>query len=1014
MGSTIAVLMLVPLLSCAAAYSTECLATTAATQPQLGGSIITAASVIDAVAYFAVNATRIERLEIGDVLNATSGAPPIADQHVAGSVTPGTADGIGAAARFTNIVALAGSRSGATPVLYAVDNAAVRRITVNPASRASVVSTIYSGGALDASAAYISVDSHRQTLLISQPVRHCVQALALSSGALQTVAGTCGISATLNSPTAVYALATGKVFVATASFLYEVRGGGELSAVAITQNTPPIRVIAAPAAAATKGDLVLSGGVCGLRFPTDSGLSSPVVKSCSWVPFAVVPLGLSRYVVVQQSAMKPIVLLTQCGPSGVTTPAGSSSPVAPSTAGGSTVAPPPATTSAAPSPTTVSGTANGGTTAVPAPAGDETSSAVVLLAFTVLGIICLVLIIVVTIVAIRAFSKAGRGESYRVGEEESEPTEEQRSNARDGDEANNVEMAQVSRVSSMSIKNTFKGANSAASLGISEMSKSEQVNTNLDTTRAAVLQVMANPAMAAPGNRLPALPLAPPSHASADHGNVNLSPESARDSGGDHGGTSLKHPPTPPALSISRIENASLSAPPREQTPLSASQLRAAATVHEHSTSLVSVHIAHPNHSNADSGGSGSISTVCTQLSVQKSGKQRRRRSSANDSTRSALVVARMEIASGAATPQEHALVDRHNSRCESVAAGLYQKGKLLGRGTSGVVYTAVLNDGSTVAVKVMNMVGTPESAKAMAADVEREVRMLSQLRHPSVIMYYGAVFDSDNMQVRLFMELVQGGSLAAMVKSLNARMREVLVRKFMRQIVEGLAFMHDRGFLHRDLKADNVLIDTSDGSVKLTDFGTAKAVGNASQTCRAAQTMIGTPLFMAPEVIAPAVSEEEMPQDEIGYGKKADIWSLGIMCAEILDRGRMPWPNFASPGHAFMYINSEKGIPTPPEGISAEAAAFVLRCCVRDPKARPTASVLLDDEFLVLHPDSGAPLTPQHRSAAVKDATIFRQATDDMMLSDGDDEGSPTVASPTAGSPTAASPSVGSPMTSS
>jgi serine/threonine protein kinase len=105
-------------------------------------------------------------------------------------------------------------------------------------------------------------------------------------------------------------------------------------------------------------------------------------------------------------------------------------------------------------------------------------------------------------------------------------------------------------------------------------------------------------------------------------------------------------------------------------------------------------------------------------------------------------------------------------------------------------------------------------------------------------------------------------------------------------------------------------------------------------------------------------MSENEVPEDEIGYGQKADVWSLGIMAAELLDKGRMPWPNFVSPGHAFMHISSPKGIPVPPEGISPAAAAFVLRCCQRDPKLRPTCGELLLDPWLTACADG-----PNHDS---------------------------------------------------
>jgi tRNA A-37 threonylcarbamoyl transferase component Bud32 len=287
----------------------------------------------------------------------------------------------------------------------------------------------------------------------------------------------------------------------------------------------------------------------------------------------------------------------------------------------------------------------------------------------------------------------------------------------------------------------------------------------------------------------------------------------------------------------------------------------------------------------------------------------------------------------------------KHNERCDAVKTGHYQKGVLMGRGANGSVFTVMLKDGSTIALKEISLVGSRDEIAQQTGDVEREMKMLSTLRHPNIVTYYGAMIDEPNLQVKLFMELITGGSVGGLVRGLDDRLNGELVQRFMIQIVDGLAFMHGRGIVHRDLKADNVLIDTNTGTVKLADFGTAKSLGNQAGASRAAQTMIGTPLFMAPEVLMPMMSEEELAEDETGYGMKADIWSLGIMVAEVLNKGLMPWPNFMSPGHAFMHINSDKGIPIPPEGIAAQARDFIEQCTRRDPKARPSAAEL------VLHP---------------------------------------------------------------
>jgi serine/threonine protein kinase len=308
--------------------------------------------------------------------------------------------------------------------------------------------------------------------------------------------------------------------------------------------------------------------------------------------------------------------------------------------------------------------------------------------------------------------------------------------------------------------------------------------------------------------------------------------------------------------------------------------------------------------------------------------------------------------------------IEKHNQRCAAVASGEYQKGKIMGRGANGTVFSVMLTDGSTIAMKEIGLGGSYDEIMGQTADVEREMKMLSTLRHPNIVMYYGAVVESELMQVKLFMELVTGGSLGSLVRNQQHRLSETPVKRFMMQIVEGLAFIHERGFVHRDLKAENVLIDPASGKVKLADFGTAKSVGNMT---KGAQTVIGTPLFMAPEVIAPVMTDadEDDVGDEVGYGKKADVWSLGIMAAELLNQGKLPWPHVVGAGHAFMHISSAQGIPILPEGISDEAAGFIRRCTQREPKDRPhVAELKLDPWLSEDFSQPGTTSSPHHGTA--------------------------------------------------
>jgi serine/threonine protein kinase len=280
-----------------------------------------------------------------------------------------------------------------------------------------------------------------------------------------------------------------------------------------------------------------------------------------------------------------------------------------------------------------------------------------------------------------------------------------------------------------------------------------------------------------------------------------------------------------------------------------------------------------------------------------------------------------------------------------------YQKGKLLGRGANGSVYAVLLRDGSTVAMKEINLIGAEEEIREQMVEAEKEMTLIQGIRHPCLVQYYAVVCDPHALSVRLFMELVTGGSLGALVRSLPEKLEEATVRIFTAQMLQGLVAMHARDIVHRDLKGDNILRDSNTGRVKIADFGTARLLGSTKRgRSRAARTMIGTPFFMAPEIFS-------MEDDDAnsGYGAKADVWSLGITVAELLNRGNPPWPNFPSPGHAFLYIGSPQGVPIMPEGLSAECQDFIRQCTMRDPATRPSAQDLVTHAWLVSPTDADA-----------------------------------------------------------
>jgi hypothetical protein len=290
--------------------------------------------------------------------------------------------------------------------------------------------------------------------------------------------------------------------------------------------------------------------------------------------------------------------------------------------------------------------------------------------------------------------------------------------------------------------------------------------------------------------------------------------------------------------------------------------------------------------------------------------------------------------------------------RCDLIAQGRYSKVKLVGRGAGGSVYRCLLENGATVAMKEVQLEVTStgpssqlgmsqsdkESLERQYAQVEAEVAILRHVQHRNIVQYYCCMRQSEDL-VLLFMEFVAGGSVGAMIRGMQDRLSETVAKNYVSQILTALARLHERGVVHRDLKCDNLLL-TLGGTVKLADFGTARNVGLGTMANKAAQSLVGTPYFIAPEII--------MADELQGYGPKADIWSLGITTSELLSRGELPWPNFQNPGMAFIHIAEANRLPDFPSHLSDLARDFCLQCCKRDPEDRPSAAQLMDHPWLL------------------------------------------------------------------
>eukprot|EP01105_Mastigella_eilhardi_P020271 TRINITY_DN4815_c0_g1_i1.p1 TRINITY_DN4815_c0_g1~~TRINITY_DN4815_c0_g1_i1.p1 ORF type:complete len:954 (-),score=341.97 TRINITY_DN4815_c0_g1_i1:62-2923(-) len=252
----------------------------------------------------------------------------------------------------------------------------------------------------------------------------------------------------------------------------------------------------------------------------------------------------------------------------------------------------------------------------------------------------------------------------------------------------------------------------------------------------------------------------------------------------------------------------------------------------------------------------------------------------------------------------------------------------VIAEGSFGTVYKGSFNPtGDTLAIKIIQL----EEGETFS-DLVIEIDVLSKCHCPNIVQYFGSWRRGDELFIA--MELCDGGSASDLYQDLKESFSEAMIAYITRETLKGLDYLHNMGIIHRDIKGANILL-TLKGAVKLVDFGVS---GKLSPSQPGRYTFIGTPYWMAPEVI-------ENKNSAVPYDTKADIWSIGITMLEFA-HGQPPLSDIHPMKAIFQIPIRKPPTLTNPGAWSSSFPDILEKCLARDPKARLSCAQLLQHQF--------------------------------------------------------------------